>query len=87
MKKPLIQVKDLKKDYYQYKVFLRGKLLTKALRGLSFDVQQGDFIGLIGVNGAGKSTLMRILTTNMEKNSGKVFINGLDIDTDQEKIK
>src|SRR3989338_8329473 len=87
IKKPLIQVKDLKKDYYQYKVFLRGKLLTKALRGVTFDVQQGDFIGLIGVNGAGKSTLMRILTTNMEKNSGKVFINGYDIDTDQEKIK
>lgn len=87
MKKPLIQVKDLKKDYYQYKVFLRGKLLTKALRGVSFDVQQGDFIGLIGVNGAGKSTLMRILTTNMEKNGGKVFINGYDIDKDQEKIK
>ncbi len=87
MKKPLIYVKDLKKDYYQYKVFFRGKLLTKALRGVSFTVYPGEFIGLIGVNGAGKSTLMRILTTNMEKNSGKVLINGYDIDKDQENIK
>ncbi len=86
-KKPIIQVRDVKKDYYQYKVFLRGKLLTKALRGVSFDVHTGDFIGLIGINGAGKSTLMRILTTNMQKSSGKVSVLGYDIEKDQERIK
>ncbi|MBI5073182.1 ATP-binding cassette domain-containing protein [Candidatus Woesearchaeota archaeon] len=87
MKKAIIQVRDLKKDYYQYKVFVRGKLLTRALRGVSFDVYPGDFIGLIGVNGAGKSTLMRTLTTNMQKSSGKVSILGYDIEKDQEAIK
>lgn len=87
MKKHIIQVRDLKKDYYQYKVFFRGKLLTRALRGVSFDVYPGDFIGLIGVNGAGKSTLMRTLTTNMQKSSGKVTILGYDIEKEQELIK
>ena len=86
-KRAIITVRDLKKDYYQYKVFFRGKLLTKALSGISFDVHPGDFVGLIGVNGAGKSTLMRILTTNMEKTSGKVQIYGNDIEREQEKIK
>jgi len=87
MKKPVIHVKNLKKDYYQYKVFFRGKLLTKALRDVSFDIHQGDFVGLIGVNGAGKSTLMRILTTNMEKSSGTVQVLGEDIDKGQDIIK
>ncbi|MFA6888293.1 MAG: ATP-binding cassette domain-containing protein [Candidatus Woesearchaeota archaeon] len=87
MKKPVIHVKNLKKDYYQYKVFSQGKLLTKALRDIAFDIYPGDFVGLIGVNGAGKSTLMRILTTNMEKSSGTVQIFGLDIDKKQDCIK
>ncbi len=85
--RPIIHVKNLKKDYYQYKVFFRGKLLTKALHDISFDIYQGDFVGLIGVNGAGKSTLMRILTTNMEKTSGTVQIFGMDIEKKQDSIK
>lgn len=85
--KPIISVRDLKKDYFQYKVFFRGKLLTRALRGVSFDIAPGEFVGLIGVNGAGKSTLLRTLTTNIEKTSGKIFIAGYDIDKEQEAIK
>lgn len=87
MHKPIIRVKNLKKDYYQYKVFFRGKLLTRALRDISFDIYTGDFVGLIGVNGAGKSTLMRILTTNMEKSSGTVQVLGYDIEKQQDSIK
>ncbi len=85
--RPIIRVKNLKKDYYQYKVFFRGNLLTKALRDISFDIYPGEFVGMIGVNGAGKSTLMRILTTNMEKSSGTVQIFGNDIEKKQELIK
>ena len=76
----VIAVQNVKKDYYQYKVFRRGKLLTKALQGVSFKVKEGDFFGLLGQNGAGKSTLMKILTTNLKKSSGKVNIAGHDLD-------
>ncbi|PIN91681.1 hypothetical protein COU56_04960 [Candidatus Pacearchaeota archaeon CG10_big_fil_rev_8_21_14_0_10_31_9] len=87
MAKTIIRVQNLKKDYYQYKVFAKGKLLTRALNGLNFKIDEGEFVGLIGVNGAGKSTLMRILTTNMIKCSGKVFVAGYDADKDEEEIK
>ncbi len=82
-----ISAQNIKKDYYQYHVFARGKLLTHALQGVSFAISKGDFVGLIGVNGAGKSTLLRILTTNLEKTSGKVFIAGYDIDKEEEEVK
>ncbi len=84
---PIIIAKNVYKNYYQYKVFVKGKLLTKALNGISFNIHEGEFVGLIGVNGAGKSTLMRILTTNMEKCEGSVSIVGRDIDKDEEDIK
>ena len=83
----IISVKGLKKDYYQYKVFEKGKILTTALNDISFTVKKGDFFGLLGKNGAGKSTLLKILTTNLEKSAGKVMINGYDMDKDENNIK
>jgi lipopolysaccharide transport system ATP-binding protein len=47
-----------------------------ALRDVSFDVQQGDVVGLIGRNGAGKSTLLKILSRITEPSSGEVRIRG-----------
>lgn len=83
----VLEVNSLRKDFYQYKVFRKGKLLTHALKDVSFKVKQGDFFGLLGRNGAGKSTLLRILTTNLEKSSGKVLVNGVDLDKDIRSIK
>ncbi|MBS3144676.1 ABC transporter ATP-binding protein [Candidatus Woesearchaeota archaeon] len=83
----IIDVSHLSKDFYQYKVFRKGKLLTHALKDVSFKIKQGDFYGLLGRNGAGKSTLLRILTTNLEKSAGKVMINNVDLDTNIRQIK
>lgn len=47
-----------------------------ALKNVSFDVQQGDVVGIIGRNGAGKSTLLKILSKITEPTSGKVKIKG-----------
>jgi lipopolysaccharide transport system ATP-binding protein len=47
-----------------------------ALKNVSFDIQQGDRIGIIGSNGAGKSTLLKILSRITEPTSGKVTIKG-----------
>ncbi len=83
----IVKVNNVSKDYYQYKVFMRGKMLTRALKNVSFDVKKGDFFGLLGKNGAGKSTMLKILTTNLEKTSGKVYINGYDMDKNEDEIK
>ncbi len=54
---------------------------TEALKGVSLQVQQGEFFGLLGPNGAGKSTIIGVLTSLVNKSSGRVFINGYDIDS------
>lgn len=50
-----------------------------ALKDLSFNIKEGEIIGLIGENGAGKSTTMRIMATIMKPTSGKMEIAGYDI--------
>jgi lipopolysaccharide transport system ATP-binding protein len=66
-------------------VFLTGKRRNKkvntvedfwALKGLDFEIQQGDRVGIIGRNGAGKSTLLKVLSRITEPTTGRVTING-----------
>lgn len=58
-----------------------------AVRGISFEVKEGEFFGFLGPNGAGKSTTIKILTTLMPKSSGSVSIAGLDVDKEPQKIR
>ena len=74
---PIISVENLTKSY--------GK--AKALKGVSFDVAEGEIFGIIGPDGAGKTTLFRILTTLLLANSGKATVNGLDVRKDFKKIR
>lgn len=75
--KTVISVKDLVKNY--------GKF--QAVKGISFDVYEGEIFGLLGPNGAGKSTTLEILETLREKSSGKVEVYGYDLDRDAAGIK
>ena len=66
-----LTIEDLKKTYKNH---------LQALKGIVFSVEQGDFFALLGPNGAGKSTTIGIITSLINKTSGKVFVFGHDID-------
>src|SRR6478672_4512278 len=77
MKKIIISVKDLVKRYGDF----------EAVRGLSFDVYEGEIFGLLGPNGAGKSTTLEIIETLRDKTSGQIRVDGFDLDKDPNSIK
>lgn len=59
----------------------------EALKGISLNVEKGDFYALLGPNGAGKSTTIGIISSLVNKTSGSVKVFGFDIDTDLELAK
>lgn len=73
----IISVTDLVKNYGNF----------QAVKGISFDVREGEIFGLLGPNGAGKSTTLEIIETLREKTSGKVIVDGLDLDRQAGEIK
>ena len=76
-KKSIIEVIDLHKSYNDF----------EAVKGISFQVNEGEIFGLLGPNGAGKTTTLEIIETLREKTSGKVLVDGFDIDKDPNQIK
>ncbi|MGD1060000.1 MAG: ATP-binding cassette domain-containing protein [Methanomassiliicoccales archaeon] len=60
---------------------------TKAVNGMSFYVEEGEFFGLLGPNGAGKTTTIRMLTGVMRPDSGRIRILGMDIRKSPLEIK
>ena len=77
MKETIIKVKELVKNYGNF----------QAVKGISFDVHEGEIFGLLGPNGAGKSTTLEIIETLREKTSGEVWVNGFNLDKDPDEIK
>ncbi len=66
------------------KVYSNG---VEALKGVSLEIEQGDFSALLGPNGAGKTTIIGIATGLVTKTEGKVEVFGYDIDKEPEKAK
>jgi len=60
---------------------------VQALRGISMDVEEGDFYALLGPNGAGKSTTIGIVSSLVRKTSGQVSIFGFDLDKNLSEAK
>lgn len=60
---------------------------TKAVDGISFQVNEGEFFGFLGPNGAGKSTTIKVLTTLLKKTAGKVSVAGFNMEKDADKIR
>ena len=61
------------------KTFQSGGRTVRALQGVSFDIQEGEFFGLLGPNGAGKTTLISILAGLSRATSGSVTVQGHDV--------
>ena len=77
MQKTIISVKNLQKRYGTF----------EAVKGISFDVYEGEIFGLLGPNGAGKSTTLEIIETLREKTGGEVIVDGMNLDTEPDNIK
>lgn len=77
MTKTIIEVKELHKKYGDF----------HAVKGISFEVNEGEIFGLLGPNGAGKSTTLEIIETLRSKTSGTVIVDGIDLDKHPEEIK
>lgn len=75
----IVSVDNLKMSYDKGRV--------QALKGVTFDVGEGEIFGLIGPDGAGKTSLFRILTTLLLADSGTAVVDGLDVVKDYKKIR
>ena len=75
----IVSVDNLKMSYDKGRV--------KALKGVTFDVGEGEIFGLIGPDGAGKTSLFRILTTLLLADSGTAVVDGMDVVKDYKKIR
>ena len=69
----ILKVENLKKTYG------KGNTLVKALDGISFTVNKGEFVAIVGASGSGKSTLLHLLGGVDRPTSGKIIIDGEDI--------
>lgn len=69
----ILKVENLKKIYGS------GETEVRALNGISFSVEKGEFVSIVGASGSGKSTLLHILGGVDKPTSGKVIVNGIDV--------
>ena len=69
----LLSVRDVRKVYGS------REAVTRALDDVSFDIREGEFVGVMGPSGSGKSTLLNCISTIDTVTSGNIILNGLDI--------
>jgi peptide/nickel transport system ATP-binding protein len=78
--KPLLQIKDLKVHFVEEKTWYgKVKKIKKAVDGVTFDVYQGETLGLVGESGCGKTTLGRSILHLIEPTAGEVYFQDQDI--------
>src|SRR3990167_4352198 len=84
---PIIEVKNLSKTYTTFKkqaglvasfkgLFKREKIEVPAVKGVSFNIEEGELVGFLGPNGAGKTTTLKMLSGILYPTAGKALVMG-----------
>ncbi|MDG5788368.1 ATP-binding cassette domain-containing protein [Evansella sp. AB-P1] len=73
----MIKVTNLQKSYKDF----------QAVKGISFEVNEGEIFGFLGPNGAGKSTTINMLCTMLKPSGGNIFINGYDVQKEKDDVR
>ena len=74
---PMVEVKNVTMHFNN----------VEAVKDISLNIASGDVLGLVGSDGAGKSTLLRLIATMIKPSQGEIYINGLDVVSEKQKIK
>ena len=72
----MIRLRDIHKEYPNG---------TKALKGVSMQIDDGDFVFLVGPSGSGKSTIIKLITAEIAPTKGKLMVNGYNLNDISEK--
>ncbi len=79
--RPMLEIRDIKRDYHVPTGLFKPEKIVHAVKGVSFSLETGKTLAIVGESGCGKSTLARILTFIDEPTSGELFIDGNKVDT------
>src|SRR3982751_3176455 len=83
-----IEAEKLRRTYKQTAGFLRRRTKTiEAVRGIDFEVGEGELFGLLGPNGAGKTTTIKMLITLLIPTSGSASVLGYDVVRDAREVR
>ena len=86
---PIIRVESLSKTFVtkERRKGKKGKRTVQALKDIDLEVHAGENFGLLGPNGAGKTTLIKCLTTLLLPSSGTAWVNGYNIEEDEDSVR
>jgi dipeptide transport system ATP-binding protein len=79
MTTPVLEVRNLKRDYVSSGGFLRPAKLVHAVKGVNFTLERGKTLAVVGESGCGKSTLARMITLIDAPTAGEILIDGLPV--------
>ncbi|MBV2184369.1 MAG: dipeptide ABC transporter ATP-binding protein [Rhizobium sp.] len=78
---PMLEIRNITRDYHVPTGFMKPEKVVHAVKGVSFKLDVGKTLAIVGESGCGKSTLARILTFIDEPTSGELLIDGKAVDT------